>query len=52
MLIDDYIYNHSLFVAGKARWIMPFSKGGRWECNYIKSGFARLPGDLWKMFIR
>ena len=48
------LYDHPLFVDGKAHWIVPFVQGGRLECDdfYTVHGFTRLTGDFLKIYVR
>eukprot|EP00794_Sanderia_malayensis_P004392 gene4392-4979_t len=47
------LYDHLMVVAYKYHWIVPFTTGGRWECDdYTPSGTQVSAGDAWKIFIR
>eukprot|EP00794_Sanderia_malayensis_P004399 gene4399-4987_t len=48
------LYDHPAFVYHKYHWIVPFTTGGRWECDdYYKTSSKQVSvGDAWKIFIR
>eukprot|EP00794_Sanderia_malayensis_P004393 gene4393-4981_t len=47
------LYNHAAFVVDSYHWIVPFTTGGRWECDdYTPRGTQVSVGDAWKIFIR
>ncbi len=50
ILKAERLYNHLAFVAYSNHWIVPFTKGGRWECDDYQGTIS--VGDTWKIFVR
>jgi hypothetical protein len=51
---NDRLFDHLVFYAFKAHWVVANVANGRWECDdYHKSiGFAISAGDFWQIFVR